>query len=262
MGAKTVSISIVTYNSELYIGKLLDSIARHVHGVDPDIYVIDNGSTDRTVEIISSRVSPAVTLIQSPKNKGFGGGHNTILDRIDSQYHVCANPDIVLCEDTISAMAHYMDAHGDIGLLAPKILNMDGSVQALPNKNPKMLYLISRRVNLRFLRKYRREYEMQEQDYDRKFDIEFCSGCFMFLRTALFKELGGFDERFFLYFEDADLTRRVRQRARVEYNPDYKVYHAWARAGHRQLKYLAVQIVSMIKYMAKWRRSKDGLSGV
>jgi GT2 family glycosyltransferase len=220
------------------------------------VFIIDNGSTDSTVDLINARLGPSVTLIESPVNRGFGGGHNMILDRIDSEYHVCINPDIVLSDDVISAMARYMDAHADIGLLAPKVLNPDGSVQALPKRNPRLIYLVSRRVGLGFLRKYRAEYEMRERGDDTACDIEFCSGCFMFLRTALFKELGGFDERFFLYFEDADLTRRVAQRARVEYNPAFQVYHAWVRAGRRRFKYFVIQIISMLKYMIKWGLAK------
>ncbi len=254
MDAQTVSISIVTYNSEQHIGKLLDSIPRFVHGVDYHIFIVDNGSADRTVELVQSRLNASITLVQSPTNRGFVGGHNMILDRIGSTYHVCVNPDILLKDDVVSSMARYIDEHGDIGLLTPKILNMDGSVQALPKRNPKLIYLIARRINLGFLKKYRNEYEMREKDHDSSFDIEFCSGCFMFLRTALFKELCGFDERFFMYFEDADLTRRIRQKARAEYNPGFQVYHEWARAGHRRLKFFIIQVVSMIKYMAKWGR--------
>ncbi|NLT98896.1 MAG: glycosyltransferase family 2 protein [Christensenellaceae bacterium] len=252
MGAQKVSISIVTYNSKRCIVALLDSIDRYVKGVDYHVYVIDNGSTDGTAEIVKRRVSPTLTLIESPANRGFGGGHNMVLDRRDAEYHACINPDIVLKDDVISAMVRYMDAHGDIGLLAPKVLNMDGTTQALPKRSPRLIYLISRRIDLGFLRKYREEYEMRERDENTPFDIEFCSGCFMFLRTALLKELGGFDERFFLYFEDADLTRRVAQRARVEYHPAFQVYHAWARAGRRRFKYFVIQVISMLKYMIKW----------
>jgi len=252
MGTQKVSISVVTYNSERYIAALLDSIARCVKGVDYHVYVIDNGSADRTVELVKERAGSSLTLIESPVNRGFGGGHNMVLDRLDSEYHACINPDIVLNDDVISAMAEYMDAHGDIGLLAPKVLNMDGTVQALPKRNPKLIYLLARRIDLRFLRKYREEYEMRDFGDNQPYDIEFCSGCFMFLRTALYKELGGFDERYFLYFEDADLTRQVAQRARVEYNPAFQVRHAWVRAGRRHFRYCVIQIISMFKYMIKW----------
>ena len=250
----TVSISIVTYNSEKHIGKLLDSIIQKVHGIKYHIYVIDNGSADSTAEIVKHRSSPCITWIQSDKNRGFGGGHNLVLKYIESDYHLCVNPDIVISSDVAADMARYMDEHGDVGILTPKILNMDGSVQMLPKKNPRLVYLIARRVNLHFLKKYCNEYEMLDKNADEKFDIEFCSGCFMFMRTALFKTLVGFDERFFLYFEDADLTRRIRKTARAEYNPAFSVIHCWERAGSKKLKYFLIQVASMIKYMIKWRR--------
>lgn len=250
-----VSISVVTYNNESQIGKLLDSLALFVHGINYHIYIIDNCSSDRTVELIRNRPNQTITLIQSPKNRGFGGGHNMILNQLDSKYHICINPDILLCEDAVSAIAHYMDEHGDIGLLTPKILNADGAIQVLPKRNPKLSYLIARRIDLAFLKKYRNEYEMQSKDHDSKLDIEFCSGCFMFMRTALFKELDGFDERFFMYFEDADLTRRMRWLARAEYNPDFAVIHVWERAGKKSLKFFLIQVISMVKYMWKWRKT-------
>lgn len=251
-----VSISIVTYNSEMHIGKLLDSIIQQVHGIKYHIYVVDNGSTDRTAEIVSQRINPCITWIQSDRNRGFGGGHNLVLSHIQTKYHVCVNPDIVIESDIVADMTHYMDEHNEIGILTPRILNSDGSEQVLPKRNPKLIYLIARRVNLAFLQKYRHEYEMADKNANEKFDIEFCSGCFMFMRTALFKRLGGFDERFFMYFEDADITRRIRQTARAEYNPDFSVYHCWERAGSKVFKYFFIQVGSMLKYMVKWRRSE------
>lgn len=251
----TISISIVTYNSEQHIGNLLDSFEQHMHGVKYRIYIVDNGSADKTVDIVKSRAGSSITFIQSDKNRGFGGGHNLVLDQIDSKYHICVNPDIIIDRDVVADMARYLDEHADIGILTPKILNQDGSVQVLPKKDPKLIYLIARRLELRFLKKYRSEYEMLHMNADESIDIEFCSGCFMLMRTALFKALGGFDERFFMYFEDADLTRRIRKTARAQYNPAFLIYHCWERAGSKKLKYFMIQVVSMIKYMIKWRRA-------
>lgn len=256
MKAYSVSISIVTYNSEKHIGKLLDSIIQNVHGIHYHIYIIDNGSTDTTAEIVKHRASPCITWIQSDKNRGFGAGHNLALKYIESDYHLCVNPDIVINSDIVTDIARYLNEHGNIGIITPRILNVDGSIQVLPKRNPRLIYLIARRVGVSFLKKYRSEYEMLDMDTNQTFDIEFCSGCFMFMRTALFKGLGGFDERFFMYFEDADLTRRIRETARAEYNPVFWVYHCWERAGNQNLKYFWIQVVSMIKYMIKWGRKK------
>ena len=256
MSGYTVSLSIVTYNNEAHIGRLLDAIHRYVHGVPYHVYVIDNGSTDRTVEIVRSK-DEYTTLLQSGKNIGFGKAHNRVLDLIDSKYHIIVNPDIFFEQDIVTAMADYLDNNSDIGLLTPKVLYPDGRVQILPKRNPKLKYLAARRMPFGFLKKYRKEYEMHEKNMDSAFDIEFATGCFMFLRTDLLIKAGGFDKRYFMYFEDADLTRSIRAYARAEYNPEFTVFHYWDRAGMKKPKYFLIQVRSMIKYMRKWKREKS-----
>lgn len=257
MADYSISISVVTYNSAMHIGNLIRSITRYVRGISYHIFVVDNGSTDGTQEIVRNLVSPDITLIENDRNLGFGGGHNLILPQLDSRYHLCINPDVILESDVVSGIAGYLDIHEDIGILTPKVLNSDETLQLLPKRDPRLVYLLARRVNLPCLRKYRREYEMGDLDSRKECDIEFCTGCFMFMRTQLFRELCGFDERFFMYFEDADLTRRIREKARAQYNPEFTVVHHWERAGGKSLKFFIIQVVSMFRYMAKWRGQKE-----
>jgi GT2 family glycosyltransferase len=254
MSEYSVSLSIVTYNSEDHIEEALDSIISNTRGVDCHIYVIDNCSKDRTVEIIKNRYGENVTLIQNPKNLGFGRGHNVILDRIQSKYHAYVNPDVLIKDDVVSSLCRYLDQNEDIGLVTPKVLYPTGEPQILPKRNPKLLYLLSRKINIRPLKKYREEFEMRNKDMNSAFDIEFCTGCFMFARTSLLKKIGGFDERFFLYFEDADLSRKIRRLARTQYNPDFQIYHYWERASSKKLKYFFLQIKSMFQYLKKWKK--------
>ncbi len=253
MPAYSVSMSVVTYNSEKHIGELLDSIAAHVRGVAYHLYVIDNGSTDRTIEIVKSRDDGHITLMENKENVGFGRGHNLILDRIRSQYHACINPDIFIKDDVIGALSAYLDAHQEIGLVTPKVLYPNGELQILPKRNPKVLYLLSRKCRIGALKKYREAFEMREKDPDTAFDIEFCTGCFLFVRTDLLKKVGGFDERFFLYFEDADLGRKIRRYARTQYNPAFVVYHYWQRASDKKIRFFLIQLSSMRKYFRKWK---------
>ena len=256
MSEHLVSISVVTYNSHDYIGQMLDSVHENVKNVNYAIYVIDNCSADNTVEIVKSKDYP-VTLIENKQNEGFGKGHNKILGVINSKYHLIINADIMIDSDVISDMYEYMENNPDIGILTPKILYPNGNLQILPKRDPSFIYLLSRRINLRILRKYREKYEMQEMGADNTYDIEFCSGCFMFIRTELLKKVGGFDERYFLYFEDADLTRSIRKFARTQYNPNFVVYHHWERAGSKKIKPFLMQISSMLKYIKKWRLDKQ-----
>ena len=252
-----VSISIVTYNNERYIGHLLDSISENVKGVSYHIYIIDNGSTDSTMSIVQGYLNNRLTVILNKSNLGFGKGHNQCLHLLKSRYHVIVNPDIELKSNVIKQLAEYMDTRSDIGILSPKVLYPNGNVQILPKRNPKFIYLLARRIDKAFLKKYREAYEMAEKNADEIFNIEFATGSFMFVRTELFLKVGGFDERYFMYFEDADLTRAVRRYAPAEYNPKFIVYHHWERAGNKSLKFLFIQICSMFRYMRKWSKYKE-----
>lgn len=255
MSEYSISLSMVTYNSERWIDGFFNSL-KAIKNTDYHLYVIDNGSTDGTVSLVKKHINASVTLIENKDNLGFGKAHNLIIDRIESKYHLIINPDITMSNDVVCRMAAYMDDHDDIGILTPKVKFPDGTLQLLPKKNPRISYLVARRVSLPFLKKYRAAYEMLEKGADSAFDIEFCTGAFMFVRTALLKKTGGFDPRYFMYFEDADLTREIRQYARAEYNPSFVVFHEWERAGSKSLKFFLIQIHSMIKYMIKWNKRK------
>ncbi len=256
LSKNTVTISVVTYNSARHIVGLIDSLVEHTKQVDYHVYVIDNGSTDDTLKIIKQKQYDHVTVIENDRNYGYGAGHNKAIECVKSQYHLIINPDVKIIDDVIFRLTQYLETNDDIGLVTPKILHPDGRLQVLPKKNPKFIYLIARRIHLPFLSKFRHEYEMAENDVDSAFDIEFCTGAFMFARTSLLKKTGGFDERYFMYFEDADLTREIRRYARVQYNPDYVVFHEWERAGSKQLKFFLIQICSMMKYLRKWKKNK------
>lgn len=254
MNSCFVTISVVTYNSEKHISALLDSITTQIKGVDFHVYIIDNASADITVQIVRDycESDERITLIESRGNIGFGRAHNLVLERIDSHYHVIINPDITLKSDVITELCCYLDKREDIGLVTPKVLFPSGGLQILPKRDPRFIYLMSRRLNFKFLKKYRQQYEMSDRDMESPFDVDFCTGAFMFMRTSVYKQVGGFDERYFLYFEDADITRKIRQLTRTEYNPNFVVYHHWERFGKTQMKYMAIQMSSMVKYFVKW----------
>lgn len=97
---------------------------------------------------------------------------------------------------------------------------------------------------------------MQDFRFKEPTEIEFATGCFMMVRTELFKKINGFDEIFFMYFEDADLSKRVRQYGKIVFYPDTFVVHLWNRASAKKIKFLFIHISSMIKYFCKWKFSR------
>ena len=241
---------IVTYNNMKTIGNAIGSLLENTKS-DFELFVVDNGSTDGTPEYIEENF-PAVKVIRSEANLGFGAGHNTVLDKLYSDYHCIINPDIIIRDDVISKMAQYLDEHGDIGMLSPEIRFPDGRLQILGKKLPLPQYLVASRMRSEEPSKLLREYAMLDKNLNEPVDVQNATGCFMFVRTSLFKKLGGFDSRYFMYFEDCDLTRQINKTDRVVYYPEATVYHEWGRESKRNTKLKIIHIQSMFKYYQKW----------
>ena len=247
-----VTGSIVTYNNISTIAKTLETLFGETKDIDFKLYVLDNGSSDGTPEYIEKNY-PDVTVIRSGKNVGFGAGHNIIINQVESKYHAVINPDIVLTQNAVKKMADYMDGNPEIGLLSPRICFPDGRDQILGKRNPHLKYLVASRLRGDEPSKLLKEYAMLDCDLSKPTEIENATGCFMFIRTDVLKSIGGFDDGFFMYFEDADLARRINEISKCVYYPDAVVNHVWGRDSKRNLKLMLVHINSMLRYFRKWK---------
>jgi len=251
-----LSISVVTYNNEKEILNLLKGIYKFSSNISFKVFVIDNESKDGTVKLIEKNY-PEVEMIKSKKNIGFGRAHNLILERIESEFHLIINPDVIITSKVIKNLIFYLKKHKEAAMVTPKILNPDGSVQSLPKKDPKFIYMLSGKLEKysNFFSKIRKKYTMynQESSAQKPFCIDFCTGCFMMIRTKIFKELNGFDDRFFMYLEDADLSRRARKYGKIVFLPTETIVHFWHRESSRKLKFFFVHLKSMLKYLIKWK---------
>ena len=247
-----VTGSIVTYNNISTIAKTLETLFGETKDIDFKLYVLDNGSSDGTPEYIEKNY-PDVTVIRSGKNVGFGAGHNIIINQVESKYHAVINPDIVLTQNAVKKMADYMDGNPEIGLLSPRICFPDGRDQILGKRNPHLKYLVASRLRGDEPSKLLKEYAMLDCDLSEPTEIENATGCFMFIRTDVLKSIGGFDDGFFMYFEDADLARRINEVSKCVYYPDAVVNHVWGRDSKRNFKLMLVHINSMLRYFRKWK---------
>lgn len=249
-----VSASIVTYNNQSYIAHVLKCLIDA--GIPQEaIFVIDNASFDGTPAIVRE-CFPSVRLMAMPKNTGFSRGHNAALKEISSDYHLIVNPDIDFSGEELEKMLRYASEHPDVALLTPKVLNPDGTEQFLPKRRPTFRYLISGRLEKcgKVFYNLRSEYTMRGEEISSPTAVDFCSGCFMLCRTDALKECGGFDERFFMYFEDVDLTFRMQALGKTVYFPGAFVYHVWMRGYTHEMKLLLIHVLSMIKFYFKWRK--------
>ena len=248
--AVKITGGIVTYNNSDTILKCVQSIAEHTKGCSFQLYIYDNHSTDGTVELIKSRF-PEIQIFEGIKNIGFGQGHNQIIRKIHSDFHVVINPDIFVTDSIIKKMAVYMESHPNIVQLTPEIRYLVGSVQYIPKVDPNFRYVILSKF--RPFKYYRKIYTMEKEIMNHPAKIMSCTGCFSMIRTDDLKKVHGYDKRFFMYFEDADLSRRLRKYGDLVYHPSMHVYHAWKRDNMRSLRGACVFLSSMIKYYRKWR---------
>lgn len=243
----TVSASVVTYNDADRAPITCKSVLEHTRKYPLKLYVIDNASDDGTADFLDK--CSAATVIKNESNVGFGAAHNRVLGMPLGKYHFIINPDITLNSDAISDTVDFFENNPDVVMAMPKILNCDGSEQKLPKQRPTFKRLFLGRLS----KKIRNEYVWGEKKIEKPSDIDFCSGCFFGIRTDAFCKLNGFDERYFMYLEDADLTIRAKKIGRVVFVPQISVTHAWKRESSKSLKYLIIHIISCFKFMHKWR---------
>ena len=205
-----------------------------------------------TIRLLAARPGQTVRVIRRQANGGFGAGHNTVLPGLASDYHFILNPDILLREDTLSGLAEWMQAHPAAVMARPQLCFPDGRVQVLPLRRCSLRPMVYRQLGLPFLKKYNDAYVMAGEDLTVPRQIEFCTGSFAAVRTDAFRAAGGFDEGYFMYVEDADLTQKMLRQGQVWLVPQYTAVHAWHRAAHRSLGPMLQQTRSLCRYFKKW----------
>ena len=206
--------------------------------------------------IFSSEEVNKKELIKNKKNVGFGKGHNIVLDKIDSKYHAIVNPDILLQEDSFSAIIKYMEEQQEmgqeVGMVIPRLIDEHGELLKVYRRELTVADLFIRMFLSKWFQKRQAYHTMQNKNYKKEFQVPFGQGSFLVIRTALFKQLKGFDDRYFMYMEDADLCKRVNQVSKFMYFPNTSVIHKWERGSHKNIKLFQYHIQSMIRYFNKW----------
>lgn len=246
-----VSACIVLYHSPANVLQAVQCLQDS--DLPIDLYVVDNSPEDTMAERIRW-LCPGAQILPQQKNLGFGRANNVVLPLLKSRYHLLVNPDVTFPPDLISRMVAYMDQHPEAVILTPRVYNPDGTEQFLPKMQPTIRYLMSGRLEKLGgpFRALRKEYTMADRNIAAPIPVGFATGCFLLIRTQIFRQLRGFDERFFLYQEDSDLSRRAAQAGKIIYHPEMCVTHAWARENVRTFKGNRRQIASIIKFFMKW----------
>jgi len=250
-----LTISLVSFNQRYDIERLLPSLLSAVAHLQAEILLVDCNSIDGTVQYVRERF-PGVDVFVNLKRAGYGENHNVNLERAKGRYFAVMNSDMTVNPDIFSCLIAFMNEHNDVAIVSPKILNEDGTIQGLNKRYPTVIDLFLRRFWPNRWRRLVRQrldyYEMRDVGYENICDVPFLSGAFMFCRTAVLKSLGGFDPGYFLYFEDADLCRRVQKTHRTIYYPGASAVHFWQRSAHKKLIYSWYFVRSAARYFRKW----------
>ncbi len=204
-----VRVGIVTFDNVATIGPCLDSLDAAAPELELDVRVLDNGSTDGTADTVASG-HPAVTLIRSSENLGFGAGQNRLLLESDAALLLVLNPDTTMRPGSISRLVETLAATEDAAAVGPRIEYPDGSPQPSFDRFPGWLVDLRRQ---RLVQATARRDATVVRRLDALLDrgplfVDWISGACMLVDGDRFRRAGGFDERFHLYLEDVDLCRR------------------------------------------------------
>ena len=227
----SVSLLIVSYNVRQYIAHAIDAIIKSDLD-DFEIIIIDNNSFDNTASYLKERYSHLrqIKIVQNEENIGFGKAINQAASLAKGQYYLILNPDTIIQEETISTLKEYLDSNPEVGMVGPKVLNADGTLQLACKRSFPTLGVALPKL-LGFSRifpksKWAGKYNLTYLDEDEISSVDAISGSCMFIRSFLFHELKGFDERFFMFGEDLDLCSRIwKNNYEIHYVPTTQIVH-------------------------------------
>ena len=198
-------------------------------------------------------------FLTNSDNPGYGRAVNRLVAQLQEipPYIAVLNTDLSWESGTFENLLVWMRQHISVSLAVPKILDEYGNSQRLCKRNPTLLGLFSRRflpgfLKPSWLKRYDRWYEMADYDYEQVFEVPYLSGCCMVLRSDSFVRVHGFDERYFLYLEDADLTRTLATVGQCVHCPEVAVTHKWGRGNYRNFGLMVVNLISAWHYFCKW----------
>ena len=257
-----MTVSIVVHNSPLpQIEKALRSLLRSE--AVRRIYILDNGSVPPEQSVISNKK----IIYRRIPNDGFGAGHNIAMREVIREnpdgFHLVMNADVSWEGDALTPLLDHMKQHPDIGLLQPRMVYADGTLQYACRMLPTPADLFAKRFLPPFLRKRRmHRYLLAGHDHRKPLNVPYMQGSFMLIRNRALLECGLFDERFFMYPEDIDLTRRIHEKWQTLFLPEVEICHLHNAESRRSPELFGIHLVNMIRYFNKWgwfydRRRKE-----
>jgi N-acetylglucosaminyl-diphospho-decaprenol L-rhamnosyltransferase len=222
-----LSIIIVSWNVHDLLRQCLRSIPANLQTRKLEIIVVDNVSTDGSADMVRAEF-PDVHLIINAENRGFPAANNQGLAVAEGRYALILNPDTKVVGDALATMVAYADAHPDVGVVGPQLLNEDGSVQSSRRRFPTLATAFFESTWLQAYAPHRllKRYYVQDQPDDATLDVDWMKGAALMARREAIEQIGPMDEGYFMYSEELDWCKRFKDAGwRVVYLPTARVVH-------------------------------------
>ncbi len=258
-----LSAIILNYRTPQHAVRCVKALRAQTIADQIEIIVVDNHSEDDSIGVLRNRLKemPSVRIVEAGTNGGFACGNNIGIRFALGKFLLILNPDNILTPDSVEKMVKAMEADSTIGLIAPKLIQEDGSVRRSMRSFPSMSDVVIKRTALRHLfPKKLGQYLQLEEDPDQMRDVDWVVGACMLIHTETYREIGGLDERFFLFFEDMDLCRRLWAAGkRVVYFPQAQAADRKRRLSEGGVLALILKpagrahVRSGVQYFWKWR---------
>lgn len=263
-----LSVSIVLYHSQIEllcatITSLYQSALRALqenHLVGVDLMLVDNSESEEYAASVRALLKTlqldsffSVQVSQAEQNAGFGGGHNSVISRLASDYHLILNPDAELAETALCVGLAALENNEQFALVSPRVLGPDGKQEFLCKAYPSVLVLLLRAFAPTFMRRWFRSklysYELRDVcEGAEPAEVLLASGCYMLLRTGSLRSVKGFNEKYFLYFEDFDLSLRLREYGRLVFLPSMVITHHGGYAATKGGSHIRLFIRSGLRF--------------
>jgi len=252
-----LSIIIVSWNVKEDLIQCLRSLYENRPADSFEVIVIDNASTDGTVEAVKSSFSDVV-IIANDKNRGFAAANNQGIKKSTCRHILFLNPDTIVQPDSLDVLIKFMDKNEDAGACGPRLLNEDGTIQPSTRRFPTFRGALYRHTAFRYFRIFRNEYKkwlMKDFDYKTQLDVDQVMGAALMVKRSVIDRIGTMDEQFFMYYEEVDLCCRIKQAGlRVVFVPEAQIRHRGGHsAGQIPVKKRIMMLASLLKFFRKHR---------
>ena len=230
-----LSVVVVNWNTRDLLRGCLESVFREADGLQLEVWVVDNASSDRSCEMVAE-CFPDARLIRNSENRGFAAANNQALRAAQGKYTLLLNSDTVVLENVLSRSVAYMDDHPAVAVLGCRVLNPDGSMQPTCFQDPTLLNLTLKVLGLFRLRwpKWFGKEHMSHWPRDTERDVDVVTGCYMMVRRTAIDEVGLLDEEFFFCGEESDWCRRFRKAGwKIRFAPIGEIIHHGNASGRR-----------------------------